>query len=120
MFEPGTVFRNPGNMGHMWTIVAVAQDDTRLMGNWSSKKSNIPVTCLLVPSDHPAITHDSYFVYGEMREYTPDQIHDLIASGNFKPAGAINEATLKRIQDGIFTDKKVPPIIRTRYAHLKR
>lgn len=120
MFEPGTVFRNPGNMGHMWTIVAVAQDDQRLMGNWSSKKSNIPVTCLLVPSDHPAITHDSYFVYGKMREFTPEQIQDLIASGNFEPAGAINETTLKRIQDGIFTDKKVPPIIRTRYAHLKR
>lgn len=120
MFQPGEVFRNPGNMGHMWMIVGIAQDDMRLMGNWSSRKGNQPVTCLLIPANQPAITHDSYFVYGMMRESSEDTIRTLITEGNLIPAGQVDSVTLQRIQEGVFIDKKVPPFIRKRYAHLKK
>lgn len=120
MFQPGEVFRNPGNMGHMWMIVGIAQDNLRLMGNWSSRKNNQPVTCLLIPANHPAITHDSYFVYGMMQEFSKNTIRTLISEGNLIPSGQVDSATLQRIQDGLFIDKKVPPFIRKRYAHLKR
>ncbi|MBQ2814341.1 MAG: hypothetical protein IJE66_04965 [Akkermansia sp.] len=119
MFNPGDVFRNPGNMGHMWVVVGVAPDDMRLMGNWSSKKSSRPVTCLLVPADHPTITHDSWFVYGKMQEFSETDIRSFLAQGNLIPAGQVNHTTLQKIQAGLFTDKKVSPRIRCRYAHLK-
>ncbi len=120
MFKPGDVFRNPGNMGHMWVVVGIAADDKRLMGNWSSRKDNRPVTCLLVPVDHPAISHDSYFVYGMMREFSEATLHEHIKNKNLVPAGKLSEATLQKVQAGIFTDKKVTPYIKARYAHLKR
>ena len=69
MFKPGVVFRNLSNMGHMWTIVDIAVDDKRLRSNRSSKKASRIVTCLLIPANNLAITHDSYFVYGMMHDF---------------------------------------------------
>lgn len=104
----------------MWVVVGIAADDMRLMGNWSSRKGAQPVTCLLVPADHPAISHDSYFVYGMMREFSEADLQKHIINRNFIPVGKLSEATLQKVQAGVFTDKKVAPYIKARYAHLKR
>ena len=120
MFQPGEVIRNPGSMGHMWRIVGIDLENMRLMAKWSNRKDIQPVTCLLNPANQPDITHDSYFVYGMMREFSEDTIRTLITEGNLIPAGQVDSVTLQRIQEGVFIDKKVPPFIRKRYAHLKK
>ena len=117
--SPGCVFSNPGNMGHMWVVIAVAPDGMYLLANWSTRRSAAPPSCLLTPADHPKIKHESVIVYGMMREFSTEQVEQRIAEGNLRPAGRVSQETLGKMQSGIFVDKKVAPYIRTRYAFLK-
>lgn len=116
---PGCVFANPGNMGHMWVVLAKAPDGMYLMANWSTRRTTAQPTCLLTPADHPKIVHDSVVVYAMMREFTAEQVKQRVAEGNLRPSGSVSQETLGRIQSGIFVDKKVAPYIRQRYAFLE-
>lgn len=118
-YWPGSVFRNPGNMGHMWVVVGMLEED-RLLTNWSSKRPGSDTTCLLVPGDHPCITHDSVIKYEFIKEIPLVTLLQLIEEGNLQPNVDINDEALQRIQEGIFTSRKVPPYIKSRYAHLRK
>lgn len=117
--SPGCVFANLGFMGHPWVIVAKAPDGALLMANWSSLRPGKSAGCVLHPTDHPLIKHDSYMVYALMREISPEQLHQRVEEGNLHRAGRVSPETLKRIWDGFFADKKVPPYMKTRYSFLK-
>ena len=118
-YLPGSVFRNPGSMGHMWVVIGLKEND-RLMTNWSTKRPGSDTTCLLVPGDHPRITHDSVIKYEFIKEISLVDLHQLITDNNLQPDKDIPVEVLERIQAGIFLSRKVPPRIKSRYAHLRK
>lgn len=114
----GRVFRQTKYSRHVYVIIAELPTE-KLMGNWSSYKRGKDTTCLLVPSDHPAIHHDSVMMYQYAKPIDNHTLLKLIHEGEFIPEGDISEDVLKRIQKGFFASPYTENHLKNRYAALR-
>ena len=81
---PGRVFRETTGHRHMYVILGCLPLE-RLMGNWSSYADYKDATCILVPADHRAISHDSVMMYNHAKPMPISMLRKLIGDGTFLP-----------------------------------
>lgn len=115
---PGRVFRETTGNRHMYVILGCYPFE-RLMGNWSSYTDSKDATCILVPADHSAISHDSVMMYKYATPMSIQTLRKFIGDRTFLPVDDLREDVLKRIQQGFFDSPHTHKHLKKRYAHMR-
>jgi hypothetical protein len=98
-----------GPSGHLWVVITHPEGPKGqfIMVNVTSLRSyTADTTCILHDGDHPFIHHDSVIAYSDAEEWW---VHgdcgydDRLAQQMIEPNAPLNDAVLRRVQDGALT-----------------
>lgn len=93
------VNQNPGSPEHLWIVVAITLDPEAVIFNVTTRRADSDLTCILQPSDHPFIKHESVIAYRRGQLITDAIFERLQRSGCIiQPSASIE--VVKRIRDG--------------------
>lgn len=109
MLRVGSCFSipTPPKGHHIFIAIAEAAPDRFLCVNVTTRRKTSELTCVLNPSDHPKITHESVINYKDARIISRTKFNTLHRDGRCRQHNNVEGYVLDRIKQGGSTSKRL-------------
>lgn len=100
---------NPYIAVHLWAIVSnPTPHDAVVMFNFTSWRPGCDETCLIKPSEHPFVKHDTVIAYRRGQLLTRAAWNELQRLGFYLRHEPLSDSLLRRIQQGALDSEFTP------------
>ena len=95
--QPGTSLDS-----HLWIVISdpALDPDQVLIVNFTTRRKDSDVACILQAGEHPFVQHETCVNYGQAKVVSVAQIEALLRKGLLSHHAAVSTKLLKRIRDG--------------------
>ncbi len=102
--EPGTSLDS-----HLWVVLSdpAADPERVLIVNFTSRRNDSDLACVLQAGQHPFVHHETCVNYGGAKVVSAAQIQTLLQKGLLSSHAALSPALLKRIRDGAAASERM-------------
>lgn len=101
----------PGqDTAHLWVVVVSVNEKTNetVIVNLTTQRTHSDTTVVLQKGEHPFVQHPTVVHYIDARIIDAKQLERAIEAGTFRSHSDCTQATLQRIQEGLFTSPFTP------------